>query len=55
MQSSHLTQSGASKAGLHSVAVLDAKFPHGDPTSSLFALLNTELAALEGELTNRWR
>lgn len=50
-RSSHLTQCGASEAGLHGVAVFDTKFPHGDPTGSLFALLNTELAALKGELT----
>lgn len=53
--STDLTQSGASEAGLHGVAVFDAKFPHGDPTRSLFALLNTELAALKGELTRQRR
>lgn len=51
MQSSDPTQGGASEAGLHGVAVFDAKFPHGDPARSLFALLNAELAAFEGELT----
>lgn len=52
IQSTDLTQSGASEAGLHGVAVFDAEFPHGDPTGSLFALLDTELAALKGELTD---
>lgn len=50
---SKLTQSGASKGGLHSVAVFDAKSPHGDPSCSLFALLHTELTTLEGELRKR--
>lgn len=52
IQSTDLTQSGASETGLHGVAVFDSKFPHGDPTGSLFALLNTELAALKRELTD---
>lgn len=50
---STLTQSGASKGGLHSVAVLDTESPHGDSTCSLFALLHPELTALKRELRMR--
>lgn len=45
-----LTQSGASKRGLHSVAVFDSKLPHGNSSCSLFALLHPKLTTLEGEL-----
>ena len=50
---SKLTQSGASKGGLHCVAVLDAKSPHGDSSCSLFAPLNPKLTTLKGELMQR--
>lgn len=45
-----LTQSGASKGGLHGVAVFDAKSPHDDSSCALFALLHPEFTAIKGEL-----
>jgi len=48
-----LTQSGASKGGLHSVAVFDAESPHDDSSCALFALLDPEFTAPKGEL--KWR
>lgn len=50
---SKLTQRGASKGGLHCVAVLDAESPHGNASRSLFALLHPELTTLKGELMPR--
>lgn len=47
---SELTQSGASKSGLHSIAVFDAKSPHGNSSSSFFALLHPKFTTLKGEL-----
>ena len=52
---SDLTQSGAPKGGLHSVAVLDAESPHGDSSCSFFALLHTELTIPKGELRKKGR
>lgn len=45
-----LAQSGASKGGLHGVAVFDAKSPHDDSSCALFALLHPEFTAVKGEL-----
>lgn len=47
------TQSGASKGGLHGVAVFDAKPPHDDSSCALLALLHSEFTAPEGELRRR--
>lgn len=47
---STLTQSGASKGGLHGVAVFDAKSPHDNSSCALFALLHPEFAGVKGEL-----
>lgn len=50
MRKSKLTQSRAAKGCLHSVAISDTKSPHGNTAGSLFAFLDTKLAALKRKL-----